>query len=140
MQNLFSFLSHHLGLTLAFVVILIAIIILEMKEQTEGPGRLSVEQAIALINHHDAIVIDIREKQAFSNGHIINAINITKDELEKSDAKLVQYKAKPIILVCHAGTTAKPLAEKLRKQGYTEIKVLSGGLSAWRTAKLPLEK
>ncbi len=140
MQNIFSFLSHHIGLTLAFIAILIAIIILEMKEQTAGPGRLSAEQAVVLINHHDAVVIDVREKQAFAKGHIINAKNIPKDELEKSDAKLEQYKSKPIIIVCQAGVTAKPLVEKLRKKGYAEAKALNGGINAWRSANLPLEK
>lgn len=140
MQNLFSFLSRHIGLSLAFIVILIAIIILEMKEQTEGPGRLSAEQAVLLINHHDAIVIDIREKEAFVKGHIINAKNISQNELEKNDVPLEQYKSQPIILVCQAGMTSKTLAEKLRKKGYAEIKVLNGGMNAWRSANLPLEK
>lgn len=140
MQNLFSFLLQYIGLSLAFVAILIAIIILEMKEQTGGPERLSAEQAVELINHHEAVVIDIRDKQAFAQGHIINAINISKDELEKSDAKLGQYKSKPIILVCQAGITAKPVVEQLRKKGYVEAKALIGGLNAWRAANLPLEK
>lgn len=128
-----------MGLSLAFIAILIAIIILEMKEQAEGPGRLSVDQAVLLINHHDAIVIDIRDKEAFAKGHIINAKNISPDELEKNDAPIAQYKSKPIILVCYAGITSKPLAEKLRKKGYAEIKVLNGGMNAWRSANLPLE-
>jgi len=43
-----------------------------------------------------------------------------------------------LVLVCDSGQRAKSAAKKFKANGYTNIHVMSGGLHAWRDAKLPL--
>lgn len=141
LQNeLLPFFMKHWELSLAFVVILLAIILLEMKEKMTGPNRLTVADAIDLINHQNAVVIDLRDQSDFAEGHIINAVNMPKDQFEKKEGDLQVYKSRPMILVCQSGQHSVSVAENLRKNGYEEVKILSGGIEAWKGADLPLEK
>ena len=139
MQQYINFFISHWILSLSFIVILIAVIVFEMRAQVAG-GGISTAQVIDLINHHHAIVVDVRDKASFLKGHIINSMNIPKETLEKESAKLVDYKDRPIVLVCYTGQNAMSMADLLRKKGYDNIKVLSGGIAEWKNAGLPLEK
>jgi predicted sulfurtransferase len=40
-------------------------------------------QAIALINRNDALVVDIRDKKDFDEGHIVDALHIPAAKLEQ---------------------------------------------------------
>ena len=44
------------------------------------------------------------------------------------------------VLICQQAQTASQLAEKLKKQGFTQVQVLAGGISAWQQNNLPLVK
>jgi rhodanese-related sulfurtransferase len=45
-----------------------------------------------------------------------------------------------VVVVCASGARATRAAGKLRKMGYENTRVLSGGMRAWREANLPVEK
>ena len=76
--SLISFLMHHWVLVLLFLIVLSVVVIYE---QMFGQGvglYVSVQEAIQLINREDAVVLDIRDKEVFKKGHIVNAVNIPK--------------------------------------------------------------
>jgi len=140
MQQYLDFLARHWGLTTLLVVVLVAILIVEKLHQASGVKSVSPEEAVKLMNHDDAVVLDIREKAVFKNKHIIGSINIPKAEIEKSVNRIQQYQEKTIIVVCQIGQSATTVANKLAKQKFAAVKVLAGGLKAWQEADLPLEK
>jgi rhodanese-related sulfurtransferase len=45
-----------------------------------------------------------------------------------------------VVLVCPTGARASRAVALMKKAGYENVKTLSGGLSAWREANLPVEK
>lgn len=137
-QEFLHFLTAHYLLTLAFIVILLAIFFEELKSKSSG-NNLTPADATHLINRENAVVVDIREREGFNTGHIVNSINIPQKDLLTSE-KLKKLQAKPIILVCKLGQTSLPLASKLRKQGFKTVCVLKGGIDAWKNAGLPLSK
>jgi rhodanese-related sulfurtransferase len=132
------FIFHHWQQITAFIVILLLIVINELLSQRKRSKTLSPQGAIDKINHEDAVVIDLRDQEAFSAGHIINAVRIVPGDLNAN--RLDKYKNKPIILVCARGLQAEKVANQLKSNGIAEPIVLSGGLSAWQTAGLPLVK
>lgn len=138
MQQIEAFVINHWDLWLALVIVLLLIFINERITQKKRPQMLSSAGLVDLINHQDALVIDIREAEPFRAGHIINAIRASNDDFETE--RMTQYKDKPIILVCARGLQAEPLAVKLRGQGYTKVMVLDGGISAWTNANMPTIK
>jgi len=54
--------------------------------------------------------------------------------------ELPANKQLPVVVVCASGARATRAAGKLRKMGYENTRVLSGGMRAWREANLPVEK
>jgi rhodanese-related sulfurtransferase len=105
-----------------------------------GPGALTVDGAVQLINREKAVVIDICEPAEFAVGHVAGAKNIPMGQLEGKLAGAVKNKALPLILVCQSGARSSRALGIAKKLGFENVQSLSGGLGAWRTANLPIEK
>jgi len=140
LNELLQFVYQHWLLWLAFAVVLILLIIEELRHKATGARSISSHGAVKLINQQHAVVIDIRDASAFTNGHIINAINIPQADLDKSINKIDKHKKKPII-ICHgAGQNSTLIGAKLRKLGFEQVLSISGGISAWKKDGLPLNQ
>ncbi len=138
MEQVSQFIMNHWALCLALVGILLLIYINEWFTKTKGPQAQSPQLVVEKINHEDAVVIDLRDQDAFSAGHIINAIRAAADDFDLP--RMDKYKQKNIILVCTRGIQAQTLATKLKSKGFANPMVLAGGLTAWQSASLPLVK
>jgi rhodanese-related sulfurtransferase len=105
-----------------------------------GQGALTPDGAVQLINREKAVLIDICEPAEFAAGHVIGAKNIPLSQLEGKLASTVKNKALPLILVCQSGARSSRALGIAKKLGFENVQSLSGGLSAWRSANLPVEK
>jgi len=105
-----------------------------------GPGALSADAAVQLMNREKAVVVDVCEPAEFAAGHVAGAKNIPLGQLEDKLASTVKNKALPVILVCQSGARSSRAVAIAKKLGYENAQSLSGGLGAWRTANLPIEK
>jgi rhodanese-related sulfurtransferase len=137
MEQFSQFITNHWQLWLLFIVILFLTFLNELFTQKKKAKELSPQAAVDLINNEDAVIIDLRDKEVFKKGHIINAINARNDDFEQQ--KMDKFKDKPLILVCERGLQSPALATKISAQGF-QPHVLSGGVVAWQAADLPLVK
>jgi rhodanese-related sulfurtransferase len=103
-------------------------------------GSLTPQGAVQLINREKAVVIDVCEANEFAAGHVGGAKNIPLNQLEEKLTAAVKNKALPVILVCQSGARSNRAVAIAKKLGYEQAQSLGGGLSAWRTANLPVEK
>ena len=103
-------------------------------------GGLTAQGAVQLINREKAVVIDVCEANEFAAGHVGGAKNIPLNQLEEKLTAAVKNKARPVILVCQSGARSNRAVAIAKKLGYEQAQSLAGGLSAWRTANLPVEK
>lgn len=138
MGQLGQFIINHWGLWLALVVVLVLIYINELLIKKKRAKEISPQEAVNLINHEDAVIVDLRDAEAFKNGHIIGAIRATADDFTQH--RMDKYKTKPIIIVCAQGLQSSTVATKLREQDFSMPLVLAGGMSGWQSAELPLVK
>jgi rhodanese-related sulfurtransferase len=108
------------------------------------PFRVSHEvsafEAVQLINRRDALVLDIRASGEYAAGHVANAKHIQEAQLADRIKDLDKYRSRPIIVSCGTGSRAPGVSGMLRKQGFSEVFALRGGIAAWQQASLPLEK
>lgn len=139
MEEYIQFAINHWFLVSLFVLLLVWLFVEEARSKGLM-GQIDPQQAVQLINREQAVVIDIRNREAFQQGHIVDAVNISETEIEKNLDKITKYKDRPIILVCTAGQKAGVLAIKLKNQKIERVHVLSGGINAWKNASLPLVK
>lgn len=100
--------------------------------------RVSPLQATLLLNRDDALVIDVREPNEWSSGHIPNSRHIALGQLEKRIHELDKFKARPLIVNCQTGNRSSSACGTLKKHGFEKVFNLSGGIGAWREAGLPV--
>jgi len=101
---------------------------------------LSPTEAVQRMNRDKAVVIDVSEPAEFAIGHVTGSKNLPLAEFESRLPDTVKNKALPVIVVCASGLRAKKAVATAHKLGYEHAQVLAGGLTAWRTANLPVEK
>lgn len=138
MEQISQFINNHWPLCAAFIAILALIYVNEWVSQKRSAKSLSPQAAVEKINHESAVVIDLRDQEAFNGGHVINAIRAAASDFDLP--RMNKYKEKSIILVCSRGLQSQSLAPKLKSNGFTNAMILDGGITAWQTAGLPLVK
>ncbi len=131
---------HHWALVGAFVLAFIVLLSEEARSQKAAGTRLTTVGATHLINRENAVVLDLREANAFREGHIIGSKNFPESEFERNAQKLEQYRSQPIILVDAMGAKASVAALRLKKLGFEKVNILKGGISAWKSANMPVVK
>jgi rhodanese-related sulfurtransferase len=107
------------------------------RKSTGGPW-VSTSQATHLINREDALVLDVRDPGEYGAGHILGAKNVPLSRL--GDGDIAKRKERPVIVYCDGSERSSKAVSALRKQGFTRVVNLSGGLKAWQQAGLPVEK
>jgi len=135
-----SFVSQNWMLILALVVIVGMLLFNLFGSRLRGFKPVSPSAAVQIINHEDAIVLDIRDNNEYQNGHIINAIHIPQANLASRIGELEKYKSRPIIVGCRSGHRSAQACALLKKHGFESIYNLSGGVMAWQSANLPLTR
>ena len=140
MERFPEFVANHLFLFSLLAAILMLLIWNLFGDVLSGIKMLLPAEVTRLINSEDARVIDIRPQADFEKGHILDAINISADQLGSQLDKLKQYKEQGIILCCTSGVTATKEARKLMNEGFDKVYCLKGGIQAWQNANLPLTK
>ena len=108
--------------------------------QRTGGLSVSTLQATQLINHKDALVLDVRSADDFARSHILNAKNIPAGQLGGRLAELEKFRARPIIVSCQTGASATASCSLLKKAGFADVHLLAGGIGAWEQAGLPVAK
>ncbi len=81
-----------------------------------------------LIRQYSCVVIDVRSRQEFREGHFDGAINIPLDEIERSICNIVKDKNINIIVYCSYGGRSKKSQMILNSLGYNNVYNLEHGI------------
>ncbi len=139
MEQFIEFAGNHLVLVAALVVIS-ALLLQNVLADLGGSGALGPQSATGLINHEEAVVVDLRPMADYAKGHIIHAINIPMNGFTKQIQQLEKHREKPIILSCRSGAQSSLAYKQLRKSGFERAYTLKGGIMAWQSANLPISR
>src|SRR3954466_14211087 len=86
------------------------------------------------------VLIDVREKDEWTEGYIPGAHWISRGFLEQRIEDQVPERSSEIVLYCAGGTRSAYAAKTLAELGYTNVKSMSGGFSAWKRAGLKFDR
>jgi rhodanese-related sulfurtransferase len=139
MNQIIEFVGNHLGLVIALVVIL-TLLIQNLISGGGGKDAVDPVRATELMNHEDAVVVDVRPMADFNQGHIIGAVNIPSNGFANQLKQLERHKSKPIIVSCRSGAQSAQACAALRKAGFEKVHNLRGGILAWQSANLPVTR
>jgi phage shock protein E len=85
-------------------------------------------------------LIDVRTVEEYESGHIPGAINIPLQSFPRRLAELDTYRDREVVLYCEVGGRAARGESWLASQGFQQLRLLDGHMSAWRGAGLPTER
>lgn len=69
----------------------------------------------------DALLIDVRSVNEYTDGHIESAVNIPHDEFESRLSEIEGYKEHPVILYCNTGNKSGKAAQILIDNGFKVV-------------------
>lgn len=108
-------------ISIFLVVFIIGIIVINLPDcsnEVEN-GKVTCEQKEFLISEKGAILIDVREKDEYDEGHLDNAINVPYTKVVEL---LKDYdKDTPIIVYCRSGNRSAKAYQSLQAAGYTNL-------------------
>lgn len=134
------FASNHQIMVMIFVVLFVALIYFQVRIMLANVKKISANNATAMVNHEDGVFVDVRANKLFTSGHIAGSISITLAEIKEGKLNRIDsYKDKPVILVGRDKMDADCFnsAVSLKKQGYTKVFSLDGGIAQWTMDNLP---
>jgi len=85
------------------------------------------------------LILDVRTREEYAQGHIPGAINVPHDELPTRLAELHIAKSEEVVVHCRRGGRSRLAEETLRERGYSNVRDLAGHWQGWKAAGLPTE-
>jgi molybdopterin/thiamine biosynthesis adenylyltransferase/rhodanese-related sulfurtransferase len=85
------------------------------------------------------VLIDVREPDELASGAVAGALRIPRGLLESRVEAAVADRAALVIVYCASGARSLFAARSLRELGYTNVRSMAGGFTAWKRAGLPWE-
>ena len=89
--------------------------------------------------HHELVLLDVRTQTEYDSGHILNAINISHDEILEDPELLAEYKDTQMVVFCRSGVRAGKVIQLLESIGFEDIIDIDGDMLAWSEAGYRME-
>jgi len=83
-------------------------------------------------------LVDVREELIFSQRHLLLARSVPLSRFELKFAQLVPRRGTPIVLCDDGDGLAERATAILARNGYTDLRILAGGVDAWGAAGFEL--
>ena len=88
---------------------------------------------------NDYIILDVRERDQFEQGHIVGARLLPRGQLELRVNDELPDPTRRILVCCEFGRISTLATATLREMGFHRAAALDGGVKAWRDAGYPME-
>lgn len=92
-----------------------------------------------LENGDRPILVDVRERDEWEEGHIPGAIHVPRGSLESKIEGLVPDRSSPLVVYCAGGSRSAFAAKSLAELGYEDVVSLTGGFTDWKRNGHPFE-
>ena len=105
---------------------------------TQTTERLSAQRAAQILSSKEApVVLDVRAPRERAQKFIEGSVSMPLNHLMEHSAELPKNRF--FLIHCAGGYRSSIAASLLQKQGFKKISEIAGGITAWETAKLPVQ-
>ncbi|MFO7923592.1 MAG: rhodanese-like domain-containing protein [Bacteroidales bacterium] len=118
---------------MAFMMVQVAV-----SGQNSSTIQASSPEFAKIIVEEQGILLDVRTKREFQNGHIENAGNLNFYAFDFRKRLLLLAKDKPIYLYCNTGYRSDRAADFLIRNGYERVYNLRHGIMEWDLYELTI--
>lgn len=119
-----------------FLLFLISLLIPGSVLATEAQNVTQDELIARQQADSNFLILDVRSKEEFSQGHIPGALNFSHKDIAKRLSEIPDDK--DLIIYCRSGKRAGIAINILSKNGYKQLFHLDGDMNAWLKNKRPV--
>jgi sulfur-carrier protein adenylyltransferase/sulfurtransferase len=83
------------------------------------------------------LLVDVRERDEWDEGHLPNAVHIPRGSLESRIERAAPDRSTPIVVYCATGARSAFATKTLEEMGYESVANLAGGIVDWRRSGFP---
>jgi len=92
--------------------------------------KITAEEAKAMIDSNDVIILDVRTQEEYDSGHIENAVLLPVTEISDKSKDILTDKDAKILVYCRSGNRSANAVKNLIEMGYTDVYDF-GGINSW---------
>lgn len=141
LHKLPEFVGNHIALAALFVVLLVALLVMQLTTLFSKTRELTPAGLTGLINRDSPLLIDLSAIADFEKMHVPGARHVAMSQFDPESKDLAKAKELPVVVIDRDGRgNALKAAPRLIKAGFTRVHTLAGGTLAWREAQLPVAK
>ncbi len=129
-----DFIAENIVLFITLTILILLIAHLEINSLFGSIKKLTPDGLTQLLNESKVMLIDLRSPEEFSAGHIINAKNMSINDIESIKIK----KELSIVTYGDKDSEAIKAAKIFTKLGLEQAYYLEGGISSWVDNSMPL--
>jgi molybdopterin/thiamine biosynthesis adenylyltransferase/rhodanese-related sulfurtransferase len=111
----------------------------QVPEWTPSQVKQALDQQSGF-NDQEIVLVDVREKHEWNEGHIPGAVHVPRGFLELQIEEAVPDKSKTVVLYCAGGVRSLMAGNTLQQMGYQNAISMSGGFGQWKNSGLPFEQ
>ncbi len=116
-------------MTWVFILLIVGFFVWRMMP-AKGVRSVSAEDLKEMLKNKSVQFIDVRTPGEFKGRHIKEFKNIPLNTLKSQLASL--DKSKETVVICQSGMRSGQAAKILKKEEFTDVWNVTGGMSAWR--------
>src|SRR5713101_1010896 len=83
------------------------------------------------------VLVDVRELEEWDEGHLPNAVHVTRGHLESRIEGVAPDRDAPVVLYCASGNRSAFGVKTLEELGYTNVASLAPGYNGWKRDGFP---
>ena len=96
-----------------------------------GYQQITQEEAKAMMDSQEVIILDVREQDEYDSGHIPGAVLLPVGTIDDTTAaQVIPEKDSTVLVYCRSGNRSKTASAALADLGYTNIYEF-GGINPW---------
>lgn len=96
-----------------------------------GYQQITQEEAKAMMDSKEVIILDVREQDEYDSGHIPGAVLLPVGTIDDTTAaQVIPEKDSTVLVYCRSGNRSKTASAALADLGYTDIYEF-GGINTW---------
>ena len=90
--------------------------------------QMSVSELRQRLDAESVLLVDVRPDDERARAAIEGATALNSENMQKLEA---MPKETAMAFICHTGGRSNAVAEHFRRQGFTEVSNVAGGIDAW---------
>jgi molybdopterin/thiamine biosynthesis adenylyltransferase/rhodanese-related sulfurtransferase len=90
-------------------------------------------------SEREYVLVDVREREEWDEGHIPGAMHVPRGHLESRIEQAAPDKSRPVVVYCAGGNRSAFATKTLEELGYERVMSLAGGFTDWKRNGYPYE-